>query len=182
VTQLESFRVAEPRLAQYADIAVRYWANYLLQESSDSGPYEHHIFFFGYLNQEESNDILHGIHTYMLGSVDHIIGYGADTIFAYTKLPGIVFWTTIHPFYAEEWQNTLIAKQGTLQAPQVSATDLGDMVESRVGKMMTDIGSISERQRQQIHRTLENDPLKFKGSTAWKILQADQHEQNQEKI
>jgi hypothetical protein len=78
-------------------------------------------------------------------------------ISAYTKLPGIIFYSAIRPTKPVGWQGTRIAKKGTITSHQVGGSErFGAFIGGRV-KVVADI-NISEKQRERINTDMMIDP------------------------
>ncbi|HVB22675.1 MAG TPA: hypothetical protein VNG51_12075 [Ktedonobacteraceae bacterium] len=69
----------------------------MLGETDDPGPYIHHMFFLDYIEPSSTKPVPEFAHWYMLRAIDATIASTSKEVFAYTKLPGIVFWSGIDP-------------------------------------------------------------------------------------
>ena len=106
-----------PQLLQYSTQAEEAWRNYLLGYSKTPGPCEHHVFFFDQII--EGNNIPTDFQWYTLRAVDSTIIGNVEKALVYSKLPSVMFISTIHPEKLEGWSSTRIEENGQIQQPQI---------------------------------------------------------------
>lgn len=176
ITDLETFRTSYPRLAQFADEALEFWRSYLCGETKTPGHYEHHMFFHGEISGTEGANRPPNINEYISLTVDHAIAYSSESIFAYTKLPGIAFWSTIYPIEATGWMNTQILERGTMQDKQVAPHLFSDFIQGRIKLLTTSRANMSERERERIRQAILSNLDGVANSKVFQILLADRND------
>ena len=161
---IEEFRRSHPeseKLIQSANEALSWWRAYLLKESSNPGPCEHHMLFVNSIIVPEDERHLFpakGLH-YLRRGFDSTIVSNGVFIAAYTKLPGIVFFSTIRPIGTTKWKGTRISRQGVLRINQtVEDERFGDFIASRVKMITTIEAKLSQKQQDQINKSIMDDP------------------------
>lgn len=169
-----NFRTEEPDLALEADIALSFWRDFLLGESDDPGPYAHHMFFLDFITPSSTKPIPEFTHWYMLRGIDATIAYSSKEVYAYTKLPGIVFWSGIYPNRPKGWQNTQIKQSGvtTTNTHRIEANGFAEFLMGRIE--IAAQGQLSERQQRQINQTILKDPERFIKSHSMEVFSAEQ--------
>lgn len=173
VTADSRFHTDEPNLALESDVALTFWKDYLLGESNDPGPYAHHMLFLDYISPSTTATIPEFTHWYMLRSIDATVAYASKEVYAYTKLPGIVFWSGIYPDQPKGWQNTRIRRSGNIQTQQ-TIEDNG-FVEFLMGRtQILAKTQLSERQQEKINQTIAKNPARFIHSESAQIFQTEQ--------
>jgi hypothetical protein len=113
----DNFNKNYPQLLQYSAQAEEAWRNYLLGNSKTPGPYEHHVFFFEQI--AEAQNIPTDFKWYTLRAVDSTVIGNKEKALVYSKLPGIMFISTIQPAVLEGWSNTKILENGKIKQPQI---------------------------------------------------------------
>lgn len=88
------------------------WREYLLQKSSDSGAYEHHLFFTGYVGTE--TNVPRKFQWYTLRGIDSTLVSSRSVVFAFTHFPHVFFVSTIIPLTLSGWESTRIRNKGKL--------------------------------------------------------------------
>ncbi|GHO58161.1 hypothetical protein KSB_66360 [Ktedonobacter robiniae] len=115
----------------------------------------------------------------MRGVAAAIASSGTE-VFAYTKLPGMVFWSGIQPRKPRGWENTRIWQAGitTPAIHRIEQNGFGEFLLSRV-KYIAE-ANLSERQQNQLQQALQKDPERSRNSHSahvflteldWKIRQ-----------
>ena len=74
-----------PWAEQYLTDAEKTWRSYLLNESDDPGPYQHHLLFFDYIQDETG--MPPGFQWYTLRATDMTLASNHDTIFSFAHFP-----------------------------------------------------------------------------------------------
>lgn len=119
--QLQEFQEKWPGQAEVAAIAFESWRSYLLGETCKIRPYGHHMFFFSELDIASSNvgRAPENIHTYLHTSFDgDICSFGSRGI-VFVLIPGIMFWSPIHPNDDKGWsKGSAIADKGRFSISQ----------------------------------------------------------------
>ena len=176
-----SIREEEPDLALEVDVALTYWRDFLLGESDDPGPYAHHMFFLDYIMPSSTMSVPEFTHWYMLRGIDATIAYTSKDVYAYTKLPGIVFWSGIHPDRPKGWQNTQIRRSGVTNTHthRVEANGFGEFLMGRVEIVAQT--QVSERQQEQISQTVLKNRERFMQSSSMDVFRAEQFWKSQQK-
>lgn len=176
-TQIEECRgqIASNLLAA-VDMAMRCWQDFLLQKAADCGPYTHHLLFFDYLPESEGVAVPEGLHHYLLRCVDATIVKSSKSIFVYTKLPGMIFWTGVQPADIPGWHGTRILQQGNISRGQtVDQPGWGEWLVKRVEEINGYMSGMSDRQAQRIEQRLMSDPDRALRSNTYKAVEADNY-------
>ena len=159
---IEEFRQNNPdlnKLTEAADEALLCWKNHLLNKSANPGPYENHLLFVNNINvdDDEIENVPDKTFHYLRRSFDATIMNNSIFISAYTKLPGIILFSTIRPYTATKWKGTRISRKGMITtAQQVTDERFGDFIGSRV-KFITE-ANLSVKQREQINKSIMANP------------------------
>lgn len=105
-----------PTLSAQVDRAEESWRKYLFGVTDDPGRYEHHLFFFDYVSN--GKNLPKGFQWYTLRGVDATLVGNDQRVLAYTKLPWMMFASSIHPTKLEGWESTRIEDSGEISQPQ----------------------------------------------------------------
>lgn len=162
-----------PKLKSEVDTACEIWRRYLLGESSDYGPYAHHIFFFDILEPDGIKGTVPDYSNfYFLRVVDGTLSFGEDDVYSYVKLPGLMIISHIYPNKMQGWKGTNIESKGILKIPQECSVEcvasglFGSIQE--VNEMME---KMSKEQRDKITTTaLKNQDRLLKSKSLEAIL------------
>jgi hypothetical protein len=164
-----------PDLTARADTAREYWREFLLQRTIDPGPFTHHLLFLDYL-ADATVPVPEGIHRYLLRSVDATIVCSSLSLFVYTKLPGMIFWTGVCPAAVPGWSQTQILQRGNIDRKQtVNQPGWGEWLVGRVEQVNGLMSGMSERQAARIEEKLRNDPQRTLASNTYEAVQADNY-------
>lgn len=174
----DGIREEEPDLALEVYVALTYWRDFLLRESDDPGLYAHHMFFLDYIMPSSTMSVPEFTHWYMLRGIDATIAYTSKEVYAYTKLPGIVFWSGIHPDRPKGWQNTQIRRSGVTETHthKIEANGFGEFLMERA-KIVAQ-AQVSERQQEQISQTILKNRERFTKSRSMQVFEAEQFWKN----
>lgn len=157
-------------MSQFVDNALKQWSSFLLEINSDPGPYEHHLFFLDFISDVNNLDVSDMFQWYLLRGFDSTIVYNSTQVFSYTKLPGLIFWSSIKPYKLEGWCNTLISKEGVIKPPQsISQAEFAEYLLDRAMIGLRIKEKLSTKQRDQIIKTLLKNPEKTINSNSFKV-------------
>jgi hypothetical protein len=117
-----NFRKILPQLSTCVDTAEVTWRDYLLGISKNHGPYEHHVFFFDYVEYEK--DMPPDFQWYTLRAVDSTLLGNVENAFVYTKFPLMMFVSAIQSAQLVGWNNTRIEEIGEIGQQQSFHDDL----------------------------------------------------------
>lgn len=169
VVTKERWYKANPKLVKYIREALNCWRNYLLN-GGEPGGYEHHILFLDMIKGVEGFNVPEKFDYYILRGIDSTIAFSRSTVFAYTKLPGIIFWTGIHPQKLDGWGNTLILENGVVNLPQrVDDGNFGKFLLDRARQVGDMMSSISKAQVDKLSVDALKDPKRLVTSKAFDI-------------
>lgn len=165
------FQKEHPTLAPQVAKALSTWRTYLLQDNAEPGSYEHHMFFFpDVIAQAVGTPYPDGMNAYCLSGIDSTIASTETAAYAYTLLPGIAFWSCIHPTSISGWEGTIIGRTGTISTPQrVTWPDFGRFVLDRATWMRQRMQSMSEKQHDLIRQTVLQNPDRAANSKGFEI-------------
>jgi len=165
-----------PWIKKYLDVAEGIWRKYLLQLSSDSGPYEHHILFLDYI--EKGPDMPNKFQWYTLRGTDATIVSNKDTVYIYTHFPWMFFISSIYPINLSGWKGTKIKNSGKITKNfSIEDARFGNFLihRSRLILNITE-GSLDDR----ILKSLEKNPEKFLISESFNVMIAEAKRERQE--
>jgi hypothetical protein len=100
----------DPWIKEHLEKAEEIWRKYLLNESLDSGSYEHHMFFVDFAG--DAIEVPRKFQWYSLRGTDSTLASNQNSVFAFTHFPHIFFVSTIFPLTYSSWKSTKIEKEG----------------------------------------------------------------------
>lgn len=155
-----------PWIKEHLNKAEEIWREYLLQESSDSGSYEHHLFFTGYVKKEI--DVPKRFQWYTLRATDSTLVSSRSTVFAFTHFPHVFFASTIFPLTFSGWKSTKIRNKGKLTTKsEINDYYFWDFLVSRIKIISSSLdGSTNEK----IIKSLEKKPERFLKSESLTVM------------
>ena len=161
-----------PNLALYAKRALKTWRDYLLELRRDEGDYEHHMFFLDFV-EGNAAEIPSGFQWYALRAIDGCLALSKETVFTYTKFPGIIFVSTIYPTQLEGWVGTRIKRGGgKIAHPQeIAYPGFRDFLIDR-SKRLFDSG-ISNVQEKKVVETMKSNPERLLSSKSFQVAIAE---------
>ncbi|MGN7176986.1 hypothetical protein BK139_10200 [Paenibacillus sp. FSL R5-0490] len=157
-TQKDTAKEIPDFLLSHLDTASAIWREFLLGNSNNVGSYAHHMFFLDTIATVGDNLTLPDKpNMYLLRSIDSTIASnGKDTLFVYTKLPGIIIVSHIYPNNMRGWDKTKIVKRGTIKIPQVCAVKgFGEFLNHRIEESRN--YTISENQITKINEEVRKN-------------------------
>lgn len=177
ITQLESFRNYKPHLVHLLERALGFWSDYLLGNSLSPGPYSHHLLFLDFVADIEGGDLPEGFHWYILRGIDATIPASSKEVYVYGKLPGMVFFSGVHPARPSGWKNTRILRRGKISASHqvVTHDSFGEFLIDRVMQSWSLLDKISDRQEQRIAESVRMNPLRSLQSRSLQVYLAEQY-------
>ena len=155
-----------PWIKKHLNKAERIWRKYLLQESSDSGSYEHHLFFTGYAKKEI--DIPKKFQWYALRAADSTLVSSRSTVFAFTHFPHVFFASTIFPLTFSGWKSTKIYNKGKI----TTKSEINDYYfwKFLVSRCETISSSLDGSANEKIVKSLEKKPERFLKSESLAVM------------
>lgn len=140
------------------------WKKFIKGNFFAGKEYEHHIFFLDKLDKRENVLLtgLNNINTYYLRTIDSEIVVGRESIYIYSKLPGI-YLISIIKTSGEDSASTRICEKGTLKIPQeMSIKNVGYRMFKRIEEFNKLIGNNvdfkdEEKMRKIFEEKLNND-------------------------
>jgi len=172
VTTTGEARRWNPVLAPRVDEAYETWGGFLRGETSDPGPYEHHVLLFN-LIADASFNIPEDFQWYLMRGVDCTLVWSDTRVLTYVKLPAMAFWSAIHPPHIGRWDNTRILHKGRIALPQAVDTNVLNFLLDRVATCQPFLARLSDRQRSAIGRAVLADPGRAAASRSVETLAAD---------
>lgn len=183
IKEVESFREHNLELAPFVDNALKCWSTVLLDEGADPEPYDHYIFFLDFISNAYNIEVPDKICWYLLRGIDSTIVSSSKEAFAYTKLPGLIFWSGIQPPKPEGWKKTLISRTGIIESPQsVEEPGFGDFLLDRAKIALRLMSSISESQQERIGQAIFEDPERAIASGSFEVYLAERFWQERKKM
>jgi len=161
----------EPQLAKHAEKAENLWRSFLLGTIDRVDPYENHMLFLDYV--KDGGEISPNFQWYTLRAVDATLAGNDKRLFAYTKLPWMIFATSIWPTSLDGWHDTLVSDKGKISPPQ-------EIEDGTIGRFLVDRSLIalgnsprSEWSRTRLLRALTRDPERFLESASFETMIAE---------
>lgn len=152
---------------------------YLLNNDSSLAGIENHIFFFNEIEEATQEMAELNLHSSIGSSV---IGYTVvcnqyDSSYVFLNLQGLVIVTILKPSKEDNWQETLVQKQGAfnLENPQYIRSPLMGEFEYISSQIRESKSKMSEVQSEKIEKAILKNPERFLRSKAYKRLQNDRN-------
>jgi hypothetical protein len=174
-----AFKVEVPKLAKQVDLAEDDWRNILLSKRSEMRPYETHLIFLDYIKRGEN--LPPNFQWYSLRTTDLCLVEYGGRIFAYTKLPWMVFVTSIHPHRLEGWNKTLIERRGKISPPQ-------EIVDGIFGRLLIDRAELAldhklpKWRQEALLRSTQKNPQRWLESDSLELYIAEKDRARKEKM
>lgn len=165
---LKDFR---PHLVSYLDTALESWRSFLLGESSQTQSYEHHLLFLDFVISAQSNELPDGFHWYILRSVDATFPTNNTELAVYTKLPGMIFFSSVHPKKLVGWENTKILDSGIIGTSRQGVTNprFGAFLLHRACRVIESFDKLSDRQDRKITESIKRNPARALASRSFQV-------------
>ncbi|WP_071396599.1 hypothetical protein [Bacillus tuaregi] len=163
-------------LMNHLDDAFVLWRDFLLGKINKHGSYAHHIFFLDTIESVSGElQLQDKPNMYFLRSIDSTIASnGNNTLFIYTKLPGIIMVTHIFPTNMAGWSKTKIVKRGTLKIPQSCSVDgFAEFLNHRIEESRN--YKISEKQVMKINEEVRKNEKRMLNSKSFEAWLADEN-------
>ena len=141
--------------------AFEYWRLYLLGKSQKIRPFSHNVFFFSYLNFDNSDleNVPNKLHTYLHRCFDGGIFYSKKPV-AFTLLPGMAFWSPLTPNDDGGFSSSIKEKGKYLMSQKVGGERFGNLLHEGAELLSKQV--LSERQnsivKKDFEHQLENTP------------------------
>lgn len=152
--EFADFAQRSPEQTIAASQAFEHWRLYLLNESLKIRPYRHHIFFFTELKLDSPGTIHapDNLHTYVHRSLDGAAATFQNRGIVFSLIPGILFWSPIHPKDDQGWPTgSAIAEKGYIATgQQVSDERLGNLI--RDSAKLAGASTLSDRQQNIVNQ------------------------------
>jgi hypothetical protein len=114
----EELREREPAMYPYSVEAFEHWRLFLLGKSQTSNPYEHKMNFVSTI-ESAPRDVPPKMNSYMLQGLDHSTVNTDNQQRIYSLIPGIFFWSAVHPPRMSGWpEGSSIKRKGTFKVSQ----------------------------------------------------------------
>jgi hypothetical protein len=155
-----------PWIKEHLKKAEEVWRKCLLNKSSDSGLYEHHMFFVDFAKDEI--EIPRKFQWYSLRATDSTLASNQNTVIAFTHFPHVFFVSTIFPSSFPEWKNTKIENEGRFKTnSEINDYFLWDFLLGR-DKMVS--SSLKGSNDEKIVKSLGKEPEKFLKSESLAVM------------
>lgn len=165
-----AFKEEEPDLISVLEKVDRDWKDILLDKRSEVSPYETHLFFFDYL--EDGGGLPLGLQWYTLRATDIGLVEGIGRLLVYTKLPWMMFVTSLVPPHIEGWNQTLLLKTGKISTHQeVADPEFGAYLLGRAKQAVG--GRLPKWREAAFVRAVEKDPDRFLESASFQVHMAE---------
>ncbi|MFX0199604.1 MAG: hypothetical protein ACFFCW_26070 [Candidatus Hodarchaeota archaeon] len=169
-----------PWIEQHLLTAEECWRKYLLQESPNTEPYEHHCFSVGYIKSEIG--VPEKFQWYTLRATDSTLVSNDDqsVVFAFTHFPHFFFASTIFPFTFPSWKATKISSKGKFSIKNlIDDPFFWDFLVSR-GKLT--VSSLDGSGSEKIAKAIEKEPEKFLKSESFIVMLEESKRQRLKRI
>jgi hypothetical protein len=171
-----------PWIKKHIDKAEEVWRKFLLNESLEVGPYEHHMFFLDYV--EKGPGMPPRFQWYTLRATDStLVSNENDIIFAYTHFPWVFFVSTIFPLQLLGWNGTRINKQGkTAMRFEIGDGRFGSFLLDRSKIVSSSTQKTDNSNDERILKSLSKNPERFLNSESFKVMMEESRRERQEKL
>jgi hypothetical protein len=161
----------KPNLVPYLDTALETWREFLLGRTSQPQPYEHHLLFLDFVVKAQGIQVPDGFHWYILRSVDATLPASDTELAVYTKLPGMVFFSSVYPEKLVGWENTRILESGVIQSSGQAVRNcrFGNFLLHRAQEVIEPFNDLSDRQDRKIAKSMERDIARTLGSQSSQV-------------
>jgi hypothetical protein len=165
----EEFKIAAPERIPQVDQAEQDWRRMLLVGRIEKTPYENHLLFLDFAT---GDGVPPGFQRYVLRSVDACLVEGAGRVMTYTKLPWMVFATSIFPLKLDGWEKTILLGKGRISPRQV-------MMDGVFGTFLRDRAKLATKadlpkwRKEAIARAIKKDPERLLESASLDALIAE---------
>lgn len=152
--EFADFETRSPVQREIAIAAFEHWRLYLIGDNNAIRPYTHHLFFFSYAEPWSSgiNTIPENYHSYVHRSFDGAIPTFNEKAIAYVLLPGMAFWSPLHPHDDKLWPSgSAIRPRGVFKIAQ-------NVRDDRFGQLINESAAlayavpISEKQQALVQK------------------------------
>lgn len=165
LNSLKGFENFQPNMFPYFKKAMSHW-EYVLNEEVIDDTYEHHISFFDLKDIPKDNGNKFGM--YMFRAVDATFGANLDTIFCYTKLPGIFLVSLIHPSYNYNCINTELSIGNKITGFQSYIhSGFDEFLNHRVSEAFKN--RLSPVQQQKLTKRIEQNKNRARTSESFRV-------------
>lgn len=171
-SDLDSLRRRSPHLMAYAKQALRTWGDFMLGLREDEGENEHHLFFLDFV-QDSSMDIVPNFQWYTLRAIDGCLAIGQERALSYTKFPGMLLVSAVHPPRLDGWVGTRIARGvGEIGPPQeIAYPGFWEFLVDRVERSFE--SNVSKIQERRIEKTIRSNPDRMLSSKSFEVFLAE---------
>jgi hypothetical protein len=112
-----------------------------------------------------------GFHWYVLRSVDATLPASDTELAVYTKLPGMIFFSSVHPKRLVGWNNTMILSSGILLSSRQTVTNshFAEFLLKRASRVVKSFDKLSDRQDAKITESMKKDTARTLGSRSFQV-------------
>ena len=164
-----------PDLLTAVDDALIEWRQFLTGRLPHPGRHEQHMFLVDLLEESTIEDTPPNISRYFTRTIDCDVPQNGDSVFTYTKLGKFVLCGFVTMQYPRRWKGTkLNANRGKFGIQDIELpSDIGEYMFDRAKLAGTAAASISDRQRQKMQESYENDLDRAAKSETFRAMQND---------
>lgn len=176
IVELEGFRRYKPHLVHHLERALEKWREFLMGSES-SQDYAHHLLFLDIVESVDKIQLPDGFHGYLLRATDLTIPANDHDVFAYVKLPSMVFFSGVFPKQPAGWKNTSIFESGRIDSSNQTVSDgiFGEFFLDRVSQGEKLMSYMSDKQKKKITEGIASNPSKSLQSKSFIAVMADQY-------
>lgn len=159
---LRSHRIQNVWAASQVERALLDWRNFLFEKQAQPGQYAHHLFFDSLYPCRLSVGP-HYDGRYVDRTIDYAIPFGDKRVAIYIKLPGMVFFSGVHPPNPEGWRNTRILNNGRILASEQEVADsfFWQCMKDSAANVTKSMSTMSSRQRRKLQERMETAPPRY---------------------
>lgn len=149
----------------------------LLNNTPMQDTYGFHLLFLDVVQSVDGGHVPEGFHWYTLQGVDGTLPANTSEVYAYVKLPAIVFFAGINPRRPAGFKNTRILPSGTIKASnqEVRNRVFGEFLVNRAQEVRKLTRVTSARQQSIIRETALRNPERALNSQSYKVFLAEQY-------
>lgn len=141
-----------------ADRALETWAEFLLNNRDDLGPYEQHMLFFDVIERHNFQDLSPYMNRYLLRTVDMDVICSENSALVYSKMGRIALFGVISGSNTKNWKGTkMLAKEGVLGNDCQISINIYEYINDRSNRVAQSLAGISPKQRGKIDSMLRKE-------------------------
>ena len=183
LVELNDFREFKPDLANHLEYALSVWRKLLIDPVLPQETFGFHLLFLDIVKGVDGMDLPEGLHWYNLRAVDASIFANKSEVYAYAKLPSMIFFAGIFPRRPSKWKNTRLHERGKIMASnqEVSHSVFVEFYLNRAKQGRALWENMSPKQQEKIEKSISSDPERSINSDSFQVYLAEQYWEKRQK-